>query len=122
MRKGFSLVEIIVSLSVIAIAISFSLPFFSRFEAGFILESLAKTITSEIRLLQCLAFSQHTDTSLNLGRLSIPPSIKISGKLDLRFSASGSPPPGGSGTILLENQYGRQKKIILSSAGRVRIE
>jgi hypothetical protein len=51
-----------------------------------------------------------------------PPGIKFKRTCDIGFSASGFPPPGKSGTLILEDAGGRTKKVVVSSLGRVRLE
>lgn len=123
MRKpGFSLIELLVVISVLAIVATLSLPTFSRFSASLSLEASAKTLVSELRALQSQAMSQHQTFSLNLAKLNLPQNIKFIKTSNISFASSGFPPPGGSGSLIMQNQFGRQKKIIVSSTGRVRLE
>ncbi|KPJ66707.1 hypothetical protein AMJ44_08020 [candidate division WOR-1 bacterium DG_54_3] len=120
--KGFTLIEILIVIGVLALIFSFSFPSLSLFSAQLSLAASAKALTSELRNVQSQAVLQHKTLSPDLSKLRFPPGIKLINLSSISFSASGFPPPGGSGTIILQNRLGQARKIIVSSAGRVRVE
>ena len=120
--QGFTLIELLVVIAVIGIMLAATLPGLASFTARLSLHASAKCLTSEIRSVQAQAISCHETTSLDLGRLSLPAGIKLIKASQIAFAASGFTPPGGSGTLILGNKFGQQKKVIVSSAGRVRLE
>jgi Tfp pilus assembly protein FimT len=113
---------LLIVISLLALLASFSVPTLSRFAAGFSLSASARALASAARAVQSQARLQHRTLSLDLGKINLPARVRIKKSSEIRFSSSGFPPPGGSGTIVLENQFKKTKKIIVSSAGRVRIE
>ena len=121
-RKAFTLIEILIVISLLALLISISIPTFSRFSAQLCLNTSARALASELRRVQNQAILQHKTLGLDSSKLSLPSGIKSKNECFVSFAASGFPPPGGSGTLILQNRLGQTRKIIVSSAGRVRIE
>ena len=100
-RRGFTLVEMLVVISVCGLLLSFSFSSLSKFKKSVGFEASARQLASDLRRTQSQAMSRHE--SLSQGRFT--------------FSSSGFPPPGGSGTEVIGH-----RKVIVSSVGRVRIE
>lgn len=121
-KKAFTLIEILITISIFALLLSVSLPALTCFSAQLSLNASARALASELRALQSQAILRHKTLSLNLGGLKFPPGIDPIKTSNISFSSSGSPPPGGSGTLILQNKLGKTREIIVSSAGRVRIE
>ncbi len=121
-RNGFTLVEILIVLSILAVFSSFALSGFSGFSARLFLDSSAKSLASDLRALQSRAVLQHCTQNLALDDLNFPPGIHLASGKEIQFSPSGFPPPGGSGSLILQNRFGQTRRIIVSSVGRVRIE
>lgn len=67
-KSGFSLVEILVALSLIGIILAFSIPNFTEYNRGRMVESAARRIVSDMRMLRTIAISQH-----HLGRIVFSP-------------------------------------------------
>lgn len=105
-KFGFTLIELLIVISICGLIISISFPTLTNFKENFYLDALARERASEIRKVQSLAMGKGEVQSI--GRF--------------KFSRTGSPLPGGTGTEILEGRSGRSKKIIVSSIGRVRIE
>ena len=120
--RGFTLIELLVVIGIIAAFSLITLPTLSHYTAQVCLHAAARGLIAEIRGLQNQARLQHETVCLDLADLSLPAGIKLAKSSHIAFAASGFPPPGGSGTLILANRFGRQKKIIVSAAGRVRLE
>lgn len=121
-RPGFTLIELLVVISILGLMSLISIPSFSRFASQLTLNASAKTLASDLRQVQSQAILKHQTLSFALGNFRFPGGIKAVKTSSIRFSSSGSTPPGGSGTFALQNRFGQQKKIIVSTSGRVRIE
>jgi len=148
-RSGFTLIEIVVVLSIVGILIAASVPILGNVVSVSRLNREARNIATELRLAQEIAGTQKTTCKLEFKSKSIfydsakievesfsyfkakfvkVKTVEIPKKFDfkydkvIKFSSSGAPPAGGSGTIILKDSSGREKKIIVSSVGRVRIE
>jgi prepilin-type N-terminal cleavage/methylation domain-containing protein len=121
-RRGFTLVELLIVLGIIGLTSFFAIPTWRAFSGQLTLQAAAQTIVSELRRLQSQACLEHRQLAFDPARLKLAKDLTLSGHLNFSFSASGFPPPGGSGTLIVSNQAGRQKKIVVSAAGRVRSE
>jgi len=102
MRQGFSLIELIVVISIIAIILLATLPNYKRVSRAPTTNFLALNAASALRKAQAQAFSQNTVQSAE----------------GMSFAPSGNPIPGKYGTIIVD----KIKKVIVSNCGRVRIE
>lgn len=107
-RPAFSLIEIITVIAILGAIVFVTLPGLNRFSENLSLQAEAKALVTELRQLQTRARLTHTTQRY--------------GTTNICFAASGFPPPGGSGTIVLSNRFAQQKKIIVASSGRVRLE
>ncbi len=121
-KKGFSLIEMLVVVGILGMLFALSLPISRSFSSILYLNASAKGLASDLRKVQSQAMLQHKTLSINLGKLKFPPGVSFANTHDMSFSPSGCPPPGKSGTLILQNSFGRTKKVIVSSSGRVRIE
>ena len=114
MRQGFSLIELIIIISLIVIISGATWPSFKKFSSQPILNLSALAMASEIRKTQSLAFAENKTLAVKALNLPVP----ITTDKKTVFAASGNPVPGSFGTIILNNI----KKIITANSGRVRIE
>jgi prepilin-type N-terminal cleavage/methylation domain-containing protein len=121
-RRGFTLVELLVVIGISSFFLLFSFSSYRSFQAGLYLKAFAHLGASELRKVQGLAQSQGKTLSWSLDQLIPPKEVKISKNETFKFSSSGFPLPGGTGTAILRNSFGRDKKIVVSSVGRVRVE
>ena len=121
-KKGFTLVELITVIAILATLLVIFIPRVSVFTLNLYLDASAKAVAANLRNLQSQAITKHQTTSLSLESLALPSQIQIISASNISFASSGFPPPGGSGSILLETRFGKSKKIVVSSSGRVRIE
>ncbi|OGB86994.1 hypothetical protein A3H38_03635 [candidate division WOR-1 bacterium RIFCSPLOWO2_02_FULL_46_20] len=120
--RGFTLVELLVVLSVLAVMAAISLPGFYAFSAQISLNASAKTMASSLRKLQGQAILQHETLTFNLTDLKLPKGISPIKTSNICFAPSGFTPPGGSGTFIIKNNIGQTKMIVVSTSGRVRVE
>ncbi len=104
-RRGFTLVELLVVISLVGFLFLFSVTTLSNFRQRLCLDASAVQLVSDLRRTQIEALA------FNETRLFI-----FNGK-QFAFSRTGNPPPGGSGTVALGG-----RRVIVSSAGRVRVE
>lgn len=121
-RQGFTLIETLIIISILGVLFAATLPLYSSFSAQLALNTAASTIASELRSVQSQAVTRHQTLSLPPDKIKLPAGIKFLSEKELSFSPSGYPPPGGSGTLIISNKLNKIKQIILSSAGRVRVE
>ncbi|MFH1361877.1 MAG: prepilin-type N-terminal cleavage/methylation domain-containing protein [bacterium] len=109
-KTGFTLIELIISISILAILTALTGPAIARFSSFTKLNTEAQASASQIRALQAKAIMTQETAELT-----------IKGKT-FAFAPSGNPLPGKTGSIIFEGKFGQKKKVIVSSAGRVRIE
>ena len=121
-KKGFTLVEIIVIISILSVLFSLTLPLSRRFSSSLYLHTSARALASELRQLQSRSVLRYQSSSFDPAKFMLPPGIKFKTTCDIGFSPSGFPPPGKSGTLTLQDPGGRTRKVIVSSAGRIRLE
>jgi prepilin-type N-terminal cleavage/methylation domain-containing protein len=121
-RRGFTLVELLVVVGISSFFLLFSFSSARFFQAGLYLKAFAHLGASELRKVQSLAQSQGKTLSFSLDQLIPPKGIMVSKSATFKFSSSGFPLPGGTGTAILKNSFGKYKKIVVSSEGRIRIE
>lgn len=140
MVKGFTLVETMVVIAVIVFLSGLSYFSFSSISRTLDINYAAKQVFSDMRLTQDLARTVHYPHQIeftkgkneyqivNLDNEEKAKSDRISEKLMFDgkeifiFSSSGNPVAGGSGTLIIVNKKGFSKKIVVSPAGRIRIE
>lgn len=105
-RRGFTLIELLVVAGICGLLLSFSFPTLANFRELICLDSSAYQSASDIRKVQVMAICKNESQAI--GRF--------------KFSKTGFPLPGGTGTEVLKSRSGYYRKVIVSSAGRVRVE
>ena len=147
--SAFTLIEIVVTLAIISVLLFASVPVFSGFLGALEMKGSARSIVADLRFAQEKAVTLRTTVttyfkpktllgepatyvvksgSAASGKEKILKQVKFGSKFDFAepvtivFSKGGSPPAGGAGTVKLEYIGGRLMRIIISSAGRVRME
>jgi len=105
-RRGFTIIELLVVTGICGLLLSFSFPTLINFRELICLDSSTYQAASDIRKVQIEAICKNE--SLSIGRF--------------KFSKTGFPLPGGTGTEVLKSRSGYCRKVIVSSAGRVRVE
>jgi len=130
MNKGFTLLQILLVVSLISVLAGLAAFQFSSVIDQIKLSAVARTIAQDLRAAQIRAQSTHTLQQLVFERTSyssrgvikkIPPPVEVATPQTIRFGITGLPQPGYFGSLSLVCR-GKIKLIILSPAGRVRIE
>jgi type II secretory pathway pseudopilin PulG len=140
-NKGFSLIEIIVLVSLVGILYSLIFPSFNSINFSFQLLSLTKQIAADLKFTQqgaissdfpyIITFKENSYNILStqngeekILKSSIFPvgfSIKTNFENNkLNFSIDGN--PNRAGSIELSNSKGKTRKIYVSNIGRIRFE
>lgn len=142
MKSAFTLIELIIVISIIGLLSFFSISAFLRLKESLILEGTARQIQCELISQKQKAISSGAISELycnqnyysiknqnilqnssDIGKKTVMPSnIYFANSILFRFSSSGFPYPGYSGTAVIKNRFHKTKKIIISSLGRIRIE
>ncbi|MBI5078696.1 prepilin-type N-terminal cleavage/methylation domain-containing protein [Candidatus Saganbacteria bacterium] len=105
-KLGYTLVELMMVVGICGLFFAFAFPALWRFKNSVCIKASALELASGIRRIQSEAVCR--GENLSVGRF--------------KFSRSGFPLPGGSGTQVLENRFGRSRRVIVSAVGRVRVE
>lgn len=121
-RPGFTIIELLVVVCILAGMLSISVPTLSSFRARLLLSTCARTLATELRKIQSQAILEHKTLIFEPAQFDLPRAISFKKSKTIIFSSSGQTPPGGSGSLDLGNHFGQSKKIIISSSGRIRIE
>lgn len=121
-KLGFTLIEILCCLAIIALMLGIGLPVSTRLSANLKLNGSANLLASNLREIQAFAMQQGETASFDPNKILLPKTIRFAQSVPIAFSSSGYPIVGGSGTLILENQFKKTKKIIVSSMGRIRVE
>jgi len=129
-QKGFTLVSLLVALAILGTLFAYTTLSTSGFLDGLRLKAAAKEATSSLRSAQARAVAQKRTVivsfvsdsySIDGKTYSLPGKIKVQKDKEFRFSSTGAPLVGYSGTVIFVS--GKHiRKIILSSAGRIRVE
>ncbi len=130
MKKGFSLLELVIVVTIIGLVLAVVSIKFTSVSNTLRLKAVTKTIVSEIRLCQIRAQTEKQMISINFDfnsytiggkKTDLPNPIKITNPQTVAFSNSGQPIPGFFGTISISDGN-NIAKIIISPVGRVRTE
>jgi len=140
--RGFTLVEIVVALSLISILLAIAIPEWGTLLPTFRLNSSARQVQSELNRVKARAVSENTNFRLVFSAASysierdngtgyettgegkpLPEGIDIRSTTTstLGFTARGTATPGTGGTVKLCNIKEAGKNVVVSSTGRIRI-
>ena len=103
-RRGFTIIELLVVLSICAILFSLALPPIRNIKSKLLLSACLQGSVSGLRYTQSRAITSNQEQKWSIS--DYPPANDLKkGAIKLfSFSPSGFCPPGGSGTQLLENK------------------
>lgn len=142
MKKAFTIIELLVVLSLFSAILLIPTFNFDKTKTIVLLNSTAKDIANKLELIKSQAISSSsimeleaqktkviikkqsliTNSFVDISSVNLPKNISIDTPIKFRFSQNGFPLVGYTGTIKLLSPFGQTKKIILSSFGRIRIE
>lgn len=129
-QSGFSLIEIVVVVTIIGIVLALISMQFSSFSDKLKLKAVSKLIVSSLSTGQQTASSEkkaveivfdYYSYSVSGSKIDLPKPIRIINPQTVIFSQSGMPIPGFFGTIVITDGK-RTTKVIISSVGRIRTE
>ena len=120
-QRGFTLVELSVIIGLIGLLALAALPPLAAFRERIYLETASQQLLTDLRRTQAEALCAGTDRAYDSASLPLPGGLACNAK-QFKFAGSGEPPPGGSGTVLIAGRTGRGRSVIVSSAGRIRLE
>jgi type IV fimbrial biogenesis protein FimT len=137
MRKGFTLIEVLVVLAIAGLLLSASITGIKKFTSSLEYNNAINQVMSDIKLTQQLAAtsSQTCRIEFKAGENSYSimkgssfyrsatagNNTQFYGKSYFSFAPSGNTDVGGSGTLYLGGPS-KAKKIVVSSRGRIRVE
>ncbi|OGC11895.1 hypothetical protein A3K48_05345 [candidate division WOR-1 bacterium RIFOXYA12_FULL_52_29] len=121
MRRGFTLIELLAVLAIFGLLTASILPSVGGLKDRLFLKTAASLTVSSVRRGQALALLTSTRAECKTSGRILPGVIACPAKSFI-FSADGFALPSGSGTLILSARSGRNRKVIVSSAGRVRSE
>ncbi|MFA6170125.1 MAG: type II secretion system protein [Candidatus Margulisiibacteriota bacterium] len=118
--RGFTLVELLVVISIVGLLCFSLLPVLNRFRGRVCLKRAASLTVANLRLAQAKAIL-HSNQINCLVAGEVLPGVAVMTTKTYAFTADGFTPPAGSGTSTLTSKHGK-RKVIVSSMGRVRSE
>ena len=129
-KKGFTLVSLLVALAILGILFTYTTMSTSGFIDTLRLKAAVKEVVSALRAAQAKAIASKQTVKISFASnkytidgkaYSLPGKVRSLKDKEIRFSSSGYPPVGYSGTLTLTSGK-HSKKVIISSHGRIRIE
>ena len=142
MKNAFTLIELLITISIFSILIVMPLFGLNSILKSAALIGAANQVTSKLDMVRGNAISSSTLTELNcssqtyrirklnistnafdeINTETLPYGIVFDKNISFRFASTGFPQPGYTGTAILKDSRGHEKKIVVSSVGRIRIE
>ena len=142
-RNGFTFIEIIVSLAIIAILAAIAIPNWSTLLPNYALNSASRQVQSELHRLKSRAVAENANfrlvfsgTSYSIQKYSggsytatgesksLPDGITLANTSDtpLGFTSRGTSIDSTDKTVKLCNIKSKGKNVVLSDTGRIRID
>ena len=135
-RQAFTLLEMIIVIMISMIILAITIPTTYQFSRLINLDAAARSVVSDLNSARQLArsegrhiqvvFSGNTvtfkDGTKEIRSSTLPAEIKFNIPKTLGFAATGFPSPGESGTVIIGNVGKGQRKVVVSSLGRIRVE
>ena len=142
MKKGFTLIELILVISVISAVLCFSIEQIQPLKESLAVKVFAQQLLGDLNYIKYRSVQRGTVYELNCAKSSytvsyfdnntgcfvkersepLNSSIFVEKPVNFRFSNSGFPCPGYLGTAQIGSSTGKSAKVVVSSVGRIRIE
>ncbi|MCX5749613.1 MAG: GspH/FimT family protein [Candidatus Saganbacteria bacterium] len=142
MKRGFTLIEMLITISVIAILMGASITGITTMTKKASLDNAVRQLESDLYLAKQKAMSNGSSCRLTCGtdryvvevldiisdhyslikNTALGQSLAFKNRCTFTFSSNGFPVPGYFGTATVQSADGRDKKVVVSSVGRIRIE
>lgn len=142
MKKGFTLIELILVISVISAVLCFSIEQVRPLKESLAVRAFAQQLAGELNFIKQRSVQRGTVYELNCTKSSYTISyldnntgsyakerfetlnsgVFVEKPVNFRFSNSGFPCPGYIGTAQIRSSTGKIAKVVVSSVGRIRIE
>jgi prepilin-type N-terminal cleavage/methylation domain-containing protein len=142
MNKGFSLIELIMVITIISVVMCFSIEQIQPLKEGLAVRTFSQQLLGDLNYIKQRSVQRGTVYELNCAKNfytisyfdnntgyfvkdrieSLKSGIIVENPVDFRFSNSGFPIPGYFGTAQIKSLTGKTAKIVVSSVGRIRIE
>ena len=133
-ESAFSLIEIVVALAILGIMAAIALPSWNRLVPSYQLDGSVRQVQSELHHIKMRAVAESISFQLaftagasryaiqrdlkTLTNKPLPEGIVITKAGSISFSPRGT---AGANRVILRNQVGQCKQVVVSATGRVRV-
>lgn len=142
MQKGFTLIELILVISVISAILCFSIEQIRPLKESLAVRTSAQQLLGDLNMIKLRSIQRGTVYELNCAKNyyiisyldnntggyikerfeTLSSGVFVEKPVNFRFSSSGFPCPGYIGTAQIISLTGKTAKVVVSSVGRIRIE